>query len=86
MSLHDAALEGSTSFLQGSSTSRTPLESSRLAELKYAFPAGQDIRLKMMALEPLSIDDLKAWASRGINNFISIQLYKPYAVGKLSIS
>ena len=34
--LYDALLEGSTIFLYCSSTSRTPLDSSRLAELKYA--------------------------------------------------
>ena len=35
--LHDAPLEGSTFFLLRSSTSRTALDSSGLAELKYAF-------------------------------------------------
>ena len=35
--LYDAPLEGSTVFLYRSSTSRTPLDSSGLAELKYAF-------------------------------------------------
>ena len=35
--LYDAPLEGSTIFLYRSSTSRTPLDSSGLAELKYAF-------------------------------------------------
>ena len=35
--LYDAPLEGSTIFLYHSSTSRTPLDSSGLAELKYAF-------------------------------------------------
>ena len=35
--LYDAPLEGSTIFLYCSSTSRTPLDSSGLAELKYAF-------------------------------------------------
>ena len=35
--LYGAPLEGSTTFLYRSSTSRTPLDSSRLAELKYAF-------------------------------------------------
>ena len=35
--LHDAPLEGSTIFLNRSSTSRTRLDSSGLAELKYAF-------------------------------------------------
>ena len=35
--LYGAPLEGSTTFLYRSSTSRTPLESSGLAELKYAF-------------------------------------------------
>ena len=34
---YDAPLEGSTFFLRPSSMSRTPLDSSRLGELKYAF-------------------------------------------------
>ena len=38
-----------------------------------------------MVLKPLSIDDLKAWASIEIDNFIVMQLHKPYAIGKLSI-
>ena len=41
--------------------------------------------LKIYALEALSIDGLKAWALRGINISISIQLHKPYKVGKLSM-
>ena len=45
--LHDAPLERSTIFLYRSSTSRTPSDSSGLAELKYAvFSAGQDVTLK----------------------------------------
>ena len=35
--VYDAPLEGSTIFLHRSSTSRTTLDSSGLAELKYAF-------------------------------------------------
>ena len=35
--LYDAPLEGSTIFLYRSSTSRTPLNTSGLAELKHAF-------------------------------------------------
>ena len=35
--LYDALLEGTRIFLYRSSTSRTPLDSSGLAELKYAF-------------------------------------------------
>ena len=35
--LYHAPLEGSTTFLLRSSTTRTPLDSCRLAELKYAF-------------------------------------------------
>ena len=34
---YNAPLEGSTIFLHRSSTNRTPLDSSGLAELKYAF-------------------------------------------------
>ena len=36
-------------------------------------------------LEPLSIDGLSAWAPRGIDISISIQLHKLYKDGKLSI-
>ena len=46
MSVHHAPLKGSTSFLQRSSTRRTPLRSSQLAELKYSISARQDVRLK----------------------------------------
>ena len=35
--IYDAPLDGSTIFLYHSSTSHTPLDSSGLAELKYAF-------------------------------------------------
>ena len=57
--LYDAPLEGSTIFLYRSSTSRTPLDSSGLAELKYAFfsRTGRNIQ-KITALEPFSIDHL----------------------------
>ena len=45
--LYDAPLEGSTIFLYHSSTSRTPLDSSGLAELKKMhFSAAQNITLK----------------------------------------
>ena len=44
--LYIAPLERSTIFLYRSSAGRTPLDSSRLAELKYAFLAGQDVTLK----------------------------------------
>ena len=49
------------------------------------FSAGQDVTLKNTALEHFSIDDLSAWAPRGIDISISVQLHKPYTVGKLSI-
>ena len=85
-SLHDAALEGSTIFLRRSSTSRMPLESSRLPELKYAFFSrkGRNTK-KLQRLNIFSINDLSAWAPRGINISISIHLHKLYKVGKLSI-
>ena len=83
--LYHAPLEGPTIFLSPSSTSHTPLDSSPLGELIYAFSAVQDVRLKITALEPLSIDDLKLWAAGRINIFILIQLHKPYMVGKLLI-
>ena len=38
--LYGAALEGLTIFLQPNSTSRTPLDSAQLGELKYAFFSG----------------------------------------------
>ena len=49
------------------------------------FSAGQDVRLKVTALEPLSIDGLQPWAAGGIEISISIQRYNPFTVGKLSI-
>ena len=42
----DGILGGSTFLFQYSSISRTPLESSRLGELKYGISAGLDVRLK----------------------------------------
>ena len=53
-----APLEGLTIFLQRSSTSSTPLESSRLAELKFAFFSRTGRKTKITGLEPLSIGDL----------------------------
>ena len=44
--LYDAPLEGSTIFLCRSSTSSTPLDSSGLAELKYAFFSGTGRNVK----------------------------------------
>ena len=57
--LFDAPLEGLTIFLYRSSTIRTPLDSSGLAELKYAFfsSTGGNTK-KITALEPFSIDYL----------------------------
>ena len=49
------------------------------------FSAGHDVRQKIPALETLSVDGLKAWAPRGIDISISMQLHNPYTVGKLSI-
>ena len=43
---YGAPLEGSTIFLNRSSTCRMSMESYQLAELKYAFSAGQNVRLK----------------------------------------
>ena len=42
------------------------------------FSAGQDIRLKLTALEALSLDGL-------IDNFASIQRHNQYTIGKLFI-
>ena len=55
---YGAPLEGSTIFLCRSSLGSTAMESCRLPELKYAISAGQDVRLKITALEALSIDGL----------------------------
>ena len=44
-------LEGSTFLFQYSSITRTPLESSRLGELKYAISVGYDVRLKNGSLQ-----------------------------------
>ena len=79
--LYGAPLEGSTIFLYRSSTRRTSLDSSRLAELKYPFFAGEDLTLKFYGLEPFSLTIF----TRGIDISFSIQLHKPYKVGKLSI-
>ena len=46
MILEHGLLEGSTILFWCSHTSRTALESSRLAELRYAISVGQDVRLK----------------------------------------
>ena len=57
--LHDVPLEGSTIFFYRSSTSCTPLDSSRLAELKYSFftrTGRKNKKIKM--LEANSIDGL----------------------------
>ena len=56
--LYDAPREGSTIFLYRSSTSRTPLDSSGSAELKYAFFSRTGRNTKTTVLEPFSIDDL----------------------------
>ena len=51
--------EGSTIYLYSSSTSRTPLDSYGLAELKYAFFSRTDRNTKKItALKPFSIDYL----------------------------
>ena len=46
----DGLLEGSTILLQYSAITRTPWESSRLGELKYAISAGYKVRLKNESL------------------------------------
>ena len=56
--LYDASLEGSTIFLYRSSTSRTPLDSSGLAELKYAFFSRTGRYTKKLRHDPFSIDYL----------------------------
>ena len=57
--LYFAAPEGSTIFLCRSSLGYTSMESCQSADLKYMqFSAAQDVRLKITALEALSIDGL----------------------------
>ena len=57
--LYDAPLEGSAIFLYRSSTSRSPLDSSGLAELKYAiFSRTGHNTTKMTPLRALSLDGL----------------------------
>ena len=56
--LYDVPLEGSTIFLYRSSTSRTPLDSSGLAELNMHFSVGQDVTLKNYGARTVSIDYL----------------------------
>ena len=48
--LYDVPLEGSTIFLYRSSTSHTPLDSSGLAELKYAFFSRIGQKIKKLQL------------------------------------
>ena len=56
--LYDAPLEGSTIFLYRSSTSHSALDSSGLAELKYAFFSRTACNKKITAPKPFSIDYL----------------------------
>ena len=49
------------------------------------FSEGHDVRLKITALEALSLDGPEAWAPRGIDNFTSIQRHNSYTIGKLSL-
>ena len=49
------------------------------------FSEGQDVRLKITALEDLSLDGPSALAPRGIDISISIQLHDLCTIGKLSI-
>ena len=57
--LYDAPLEGSTFFIYRRSTNRTPLDSSGLADFKYAFFSwtGRNTK-RITAFEPYSIDYL----------------------------
>ena len=56
--LYDAPLEGSTIFLYRSSTSRTCLDSSGLAELKYAFFSRTGRNTKKLRHSSRSLDYL----------------------------
>ena len=67
--LYNVPLEGSTIFLYRSSTSRTPLDSSGLAELKYAFlsrirafKSAENVQQTYMVTV--------VWATRGIDNLL----------------
>ena len=54
--LKHGLLEGSTFLFQYSSITRTPLESSRLGELKYAIAAGLDVILKNKSIQKCKND------------------------------
>ena len=82
---YDAPLEGSTIFLYRSSTSRTSLVISGLAELKYAFFSNTGSNTKNYGARTFFNWLSLSMAPRSIDNFTSIQLHKPYKVGKLSI-
>ena len=60
--LYHAPLEESTIFLLPSTTSRTPLDSSRLAELKYAFFSSTGRKTKK--LQHLHTGAVVAWDNR----------------------
>ena len=51
--LYDVSLEGSTIFLYRSSLGRTPMESCRLAELKYAIFSGTGRKTKKLRCSKL---------------------------------
>ena len=84
--LYDAPLDGSTIFLYPSSTSRTPLDSSGLAELKYAFFSRTGSNTKKLRRSNLfQMTILKYGLLEGstiLLQYSSISLYK---VGKLCI-
>ena len=82
---YGAPLERSTIFSYRSSTRRTPLDSSRLSELKYPFFSrrGRNTKkLRRSNLFPLTI--FKHGLLEG-STFFSNTAPKPYKVGKLSI-
>ena len=84
--LYDAPLEGSTIFLCRSSMSRNPLDSSRLAELKYAFfsRTGRNTKkLQRSNLFPLTI--FEHWLLEGSTFLFQYSLYMRYTIVKLSI-
>ena len=65
---------------------KSSMESCQLAELKYTIFSGTGRKTKKLRCSKLFLSKISiAWAPRGINISISIQVHNPYTVGKLLI-
>ena len=62
--LKHGLLQGSTILLQYSAIARTPLESSRLGDLKYAISSGEDVRPKNKSIRKCKkwLRDERTWS------------------------